>query len=71
MKARADKGRSDMELSVNDWVLIKLQPYRQFSVAYRLHNKLSKRYFGPFKIKTKISPFLKIVKYTTYFTFPS
>jgi hypothetical protein len=33
---------------------LKLQPYVQSSVALRSSNKLSFRYFGPYKILSKI-----------------
>lgn len=55
MKLNADKHRQEIQFNIDDWVLVKLQPYRQYSVAVRLHNKLSTKYFGPYKIKGKIS----------------
>ncbi|XP_030479163.2 uncharacterized protein LOC115696402 [Cannabis sativa] len=54
MKQQADKHRRDIKFSVGDLVLIKLQPYRQNTVAKRLHPKLCKRYFGPFPIKAQV-----------------
>ncbi|MCI51126.1 GDT1-like protein 2, partial [Trifolium medium] len=35
-------------------VLVRLQPYRQHSAALRKNQKLSMRYFGPFKIIAKV-----------------
>ena len=35
-------------------VYVKLQPYRQTSVAHRSSIKLARRYYGPFKIVEKI-----------------
>ena len=55
MKQNADKHMKEVEFSVGDMVLVKLQPYRQLSVAFRLHNKLCQRFFEPFKIEEKIS----------------
>ena len=55
MKEQADKKRRPMELQVGDAVLVKLQPYRQNSVALRKNQKLGLRYFGPFKVVNKIS----------------
>jgi len=55
MRLQANKGRSDISFEVGDWVLVKLTPYRQTTAAYRLHNKLGKKYFGPYKISRKIN----------------
>ena len=54
MKKIADERRKDLQLNIGDLVLVKLQPYRQTSVATRVSNKLSARYFGPFKILKRI-----------------
>lgn len=50
MKHYADKHRRNEEFQVGELVLVKLQPYRQHSVALRKHQKIGLRYFGPFKI---------------------
>jgi len=50
MKLQADKKRSERSFSVGDMVYLKLQPYVQSSLAPRAHQKLSFRYFGPYKI---------------------
>lgn len=55
MKHNADKHRKEVEFSVGDMILAKLQPYRQLTAAFRLHNKLYQSFFGLFKIKEKIS----------------
>jgi hypothetical protein len=54
MKAQADKRRSDRQFSIGDYVYLKLQPYVQTSLAPRAHQKLSFRYFSPYKIIDKI-----------------
>jgi hypothetical protein len=54
MKHQADKGRTDREFSVGDFVFVKLQPYVQTSVATRANHKLSFKYFGPFEIVQRI-----------------
>ncbi|MCI43538.1 hypothetical protein A2U01_0064775, partial [Trifolium medium] len=54
MKGQADKKRQDVTMQVGDEVLVKLQPYRQHSAALRKNQKLSMKYFGPFKIIAKV-----------------
>ena len=54
MKHQADKGRSEREFQIGDWVFVKLQPYVQMSVANRTNQKLSFKYFGPYLITDKI-----------------
>ncbi|XP_072076713.1 uncharacterized protein [Arachis hypogaea] len=43
------------EFVEGELVLVKLQPYRQHSVALRKNRKLGMRYYGPFLIKKKLS----------------
>lgn len=54
MRQVANRKRRDLELCPVDMVLVKLQPYRQTTVAGRRFAKLSKRYYGPFPIVEKI-----------------
>jgi hypothetical protein len=54
MKLQADKRRSERSFQVGDLVYLKLQPYVQASLAPRAHQKLSFRYFGPYKVLSKI-----------------
>ena len=35
-------------------MLIELQPYRQGSLAHRASTKLTKRYFGPYRVLKKV-----------------
>ena len=54
MKSQADKHRSDVEFQVGDLVYVRLQPYRQNSVALRTCYKLATKYFGPFPITARV-----------------
>ncbi|XP_026378799.1 uncharacterized protein LOC113273265 [Papaver somniferum] len=54
MKFFADKNRVDGSLDVGDEVYLKLQPYRQTSIALKRNLKLSAKYYGPFKVVEKI-----------------
>lgn len=54
MKHQVDKGRVHREFSIGELVFLKLQPYVQSSVSSRANHKLSFRYFGPYKILTRV-----------------
>ena len=53
MKTYADKGRSEREFVVGDWVLLKLKPHRQVTLRLHKKNKLSPKYYGPFEVIKK------------------
>ena len=54
MKIQADKHRQDRSFKVGDWVYLRLQPYRQRTLAYKGKWKLSPRFFGPFQVLLKV-----------------
>lgn len=56
MKRQADKKRTERSFVVGDMVFLKLQPYIQSSVAPRANQKLSFKFFGPFKIIERVGP---------------
>ncbi|GKB97903.1 transposon ty3-G gag-pol polyprotein [Tanacetum coccineum] len=56
MKSKADSKRREVEFSVGDMVYLKLQPYRQSTVAVRLSAKVGPKFFGPYKIIERVGP---------------
>lgn len=54
MAQKANAKRRELEFEEGDMVLLRLQPYRQTSVACRSSNKLARRYYGPFKILKRV-----------------
>lgn len=53
-KQFADLKRKDVSFNVGDWVYLKLQPYRQLSVAVRRYLKLSHKFYGPYEVLERI-----------------
>ncbi|KAL4589173.1 hypothetical protein LXL04_002077 [Taraxacum kok-saghyz] len=56
MCQQANSKRRDLSFQVDDYVFLKLQPYRQKSLAKRRFEKLSPRFFGPYRIKRVVGP---------------
>ncbi|GMJ15287.1 hypothetical protein HRI_005197900 [Hibiscus trionum] len=54
MKFYADKNKSERAFEVGDEVYLKLQPYRQSSIALRKNLKLTVHFYGPYKITKKL-----------------
>ena len=54
MKHYADANRSERVFQPGEFVYLKLQPYRQVSVAVRINLKLAAKYYGPYEILRKV-----------------
>lgn len=54
MKAAADQNRRALEFREGDYVYLKLQPYRQKSLAKHPYAKLAPRYYGPYQVLQRI-----------------
>jgi hypothetical protein len=54
MKQMADQKRSDIAFNINEWVLLKLYPYRQQTVFKYVHQKITSCFYGPYQILEKI-----------------
>ncbi|XP_074350153.1 uncharacterized protein LOC141689695 [Apium graveolens] len=56
MKKYADAHRREVEFQVGEPVYLKIQPYRQKTLARRVCEKLAARFYGPFPIIERIGP---------------
>lgn len=50
IQQNANKLRSERKFEIGDLVYLKLQPYKQSSVALRKNLKLVSKFYGPYKI---------------------
>ncbi|XP_071932996.1 uncharacterized protein [Coffea arabica] len=56
IKQLADRNRTERSFEVGDWVYLKLQPYRQTSIALRKKLKLAAKHYRPYQIELKLGP---------------
>ncbi|XP_019451751.1 PREDICTED: uncharacterized protein LOC109353843 [Lupinus angustifolius] len=54
IKQIVDKHRSNREFVVDGLVYVKLHPYRQSLVETRVNAKLAPKYFGPYRVASKV-----------------
>jgi len=56
IKNQADRHRRELTFEIAEMVYLKLQPYKLRSLAKKINEKLSPRFYGPYKILEKIGP---------------
>ncbi|GAU29612.1 hypothetical protein TSUD_164620 [Trifolium subterraneum] len=56
MKFYANKNRRPVTFDVGQFVYVRLRPYRQTSVTAQTYSKLTKRFYGPYRVLDKIGP---------------
>lgn len=54
MKQIYDKSHTKREFFPREWVYLRLHGYRQHSVARRINQKLSPKFYGPYRIISKV-----------------
>lgn len=54
MKDIADKRLRDVQFEVGELLYVKICPYRQKTLATRLNEKLSPKFYGPFAVEKRI-----------------
>ena len=54
MKWYANKKMVEISFEVGDWVYLRLQPYKQFSMRHKKLGELAPCFYGPFQIVQKV-----------------
>lgn len=54
MTATANAKRRDVQFAVDDWVYVKLRPYRHTSLFRHSHPKLAPRFIDPYQIVARV-----------------
>ncbi|XP_076939002.1 uncharacterized protein LOC143607440 [Bidens hawaiensis] len=62
MHNQANSKRQELTFQVGDYVFLKIQPYRQKSLAKRRYEKLSPRFFGPYLVKRAVGPMTYVLE---------
>ncbi|GJY46363.1 peroxidase 64 [Tanacetum coccineum] len=56
MRNQANTKRRELSFQEGDYVFVKIQPYRQKTFAKSRYEKLSPRFYGPYRIIRKVGP---------------
>ena len=56
VKQQADGKQRDVQFEEGEMVYVKLRPYRRKSFAQRRNEKLSLRFYSPYKVLSRIGP---------------
>jgi len=70
MRQQANKKRREVSLKVGDTAYLKISPYKLKSLAKKMNEKLSPRYYGPYKILERIGE-VAYLGTTAYVLYPS
>lgn len=54
MKLQADGHRREVEFQVGDMVYLKMRPYKRNSLTKKANEKLSARFYGPYRVESKV-----------------
>lgn len=56
MRQQVNKHRRDIQFEVGDRAYLKIKPYKLKSLAKRVNQKFSPRFYGPYEVVEKINP---------------
>lgn len=54
MSQQANKHRTNTQFAIGDYVFLRLQPYRQFTLGKQAFHKLNPKFYGPYKVTDRI-----------------
>ena len=67
MKQQANQHRSEISFNVQDSIFLQLQPYKRMSLKQaKKDNKLSPKYYGPYKVLQKFGSMAYKLEFPAY-----